>query len=241
MAIRGWSSPVRLPWLAKSGGRLPEPFIRLIQESLPGATLLNPDLDKDLGTFSAADPRDLVLRLIAEVDGDYDPEKHHRIVIVAFSAGTLLARSLFSVAWGAQDDGSFDPQRARPWAHRVTRLVMLAGVTRGWSISTATPDNIRFLAPALLWVVNTASQLTACRGSLISRLKRGAPFVVESRLKFLQVERFLRGHPQWTLPHTVLLVGSRDEFVSPADAMDLGLRGRLHLHRGACQQSPSGP
>jgi len=38
----------------------------------------------------------------------------------------------------------------------------------------------------------------------------------------LQVELASRkaGGPE--LPHTVLLLGSKDEFVSPADAMDLG-------------------
>jgi len=108
-------------------------------------------------------------------------------------------------------------------------MVLLAGVTRGWSISSATPAHLRFLAPVALTLLNAFSRLRHGAPSFIEQIKRGAPFVVESRLKLLQVERQAAadGGEGGRLPHTVLLLGSQDEFVSPADAMDLGHRADL--------------
>lgn len=213
VVVRGWSDPVETFLWKRGGGRLPSHFIQHIQQSLPGANVLVPELD--MGTLSVADPRDLVKQMVAVIDARFERDPFQELIIVAFSAGTLLARSLYGVAHGA----------GKAWASRVTRIVMVAGITRGWSISSATPANLRFAAPVLLSLVELWSRLVHNRQAFVLHLKRGAPFVIESRLKLLQMETDRRrqsaGMP---LPHTVLLVGSKDEFVSPADAIDLGPR-----------------
>jgi hypothetical protein len=180
----------------------------------------------ELGLFSTAQPDDLVARLLKAVDRHYQSTGFDELIIVAFSAGTVLARSLLAAAYGAvcEPDGELPQRPAHAWAPCVTRMVLLAGVTRGWELSSATPARIRFPARPLLWLLNLGARLLHPnrKGLFIQQIKRGAPFVIESRLKLLQVELASRKRGGLTLPRTVLLLGSKDEFVSPADAMDLG-------------------
>lgn len=224
LVIRGWFNPVRRCCLRIPGGTIPDSFLELLRETLPGADLMYPSLP--LGAFSVARPDDLVNDLLATVDRRFAERPFDRLIIVAFSAGTLLARNLLATARGAsgEPDGELDPARARVWADRVGRMVLVAGITRGWSISSATPAKVRFLAPAILSLLSVGSWLLHRRRPFISQVKYGAPFVVESRLKLLQVERHASTPGAAPLPHTVLLLGSKDEYVSPADATDLGPR-----------------
>jgi len=230
LVIRGWGDAV--PLLSMPGGAVPAAFLELLRSTYPGAKVLYPALD--MGARSKAKPQDLVEQLSAQVDRCWEQDTFDELVIVAFSAGTLLARNLYSKACGARmpDPALGTPELplslsrnlAKPWADRVKRMVFLAGVTRGWSISTATPAALRFFAPILLTVLNASARLRGQGESFIQQIKRGAPFVIESRLLYLQVEQYCaRADAKFKLPHTVLLLGSRDEFVSPADALDLGL------------------
>jgi hypothetical protein len=240
LVIRGWGDAV--PLLSIPGGAVPSAFLDLLRATFPGARLRCPELD--MGARSKAKPQALVEQLLTEVDRCWEQKPFDELVIVAFSAGTLLARNLYSKACGAwmpdperADQGApgsgsgvvtlplrLSKDRARPWAPRVTRMVFLAGVTRGWCISSATPAALRFFAPILLTVLNASARLRGKGESFIQQIKRGAPFVIESRLLYQQVEQYCaEPDASFTLPHTVLLLGSRDEYVSPADALDLGL------------------
>lgn len=235
LILRGWSDPVHRWGLNIPGGAISDSFRDLVREVFPqeeAGELLVPDLD--LGTFSTADPNDLVAGLLRVVDARWNSQPFERLIIIGFSAGTLLARNLYATACGAraEPDGTVDASAARPWASRVERLVLVAGITRGWSISSATPALVRFVAPLALFFLNQWARWFCGRSPvlkrgpppLIQQFKRGAPFVIESRLKLLQVERHVRQSAAGQLPHTVLLLGSKDEYVSPADAVDLGPR-----------------
>jgi pimeloyl-ACP methyl ester carboxylesterase len=238
LVVRGWGSPVDLPFWKVSGGAVPESFRDLIRNTLRGARLEVPELP--MGTRSKADPIRIVDQLLELVDERFREEPFDKLVLVAFSAGTVLARNFFSRAHGAQVPASrtasvetdeaawtglprLDPSLAKPWADKIERIIYLAGVTRGWSLSSATPATLRFLAPMLLFLLNNSARLQGKAWSFIESFKRGAPFVVESRLLFLQVERHFREIGR-QMPHTVLLLGSKDEYISPADALDLGIR-----------------
>jgi hypothetical protein len=219
--IRGLSEPRDQANGTKPVQGFPGPFVDLVLQTLPGAAIIDPQLE--IGMFSIAHPDTLVKTLLDAVDEQYKAAPFDELIIIAFSAGTVLARSLYASACGAvrEPDGRLDPSASRDWAPLVSRLVLLAGVTRGWELSTATPAWMRFLARPLLWLSSLAIKLRHPDGYFIQQIKRGSPFVVESRLKLLQVELAQTpGDPG--LPHTVLLLGSKDEFVSPADAMDLG-------------------
>jgi pimeloyl-ACP methyl ester carboxylesterase len=238
LVVRGWGDAINLPLRKISGGELPEDFLRLIRETLPGADVQAPALD--MGTRSKADPAQLVDQLLDLVDERFRVRPFDKLLLVAFSAGTVLARNFFSRAQGAQRPADrpanvttvappwsglprLDPTKAKPWAEKIERIVYLAGVTRGWSLSSATPAMLRFLAPILLFFLNSSARLQGKDRAFIESFKRGAPFVVESRLLYLQVERHFADSVR-NMPQKVLLLGSKDEYVSPADALDLGIR-----------------
>ncbi len=215
LMVRGWTQRAQVSDGLKS----------LVRECFPDADEpMVPALD--LGIFSTADPSELVQRIIQVVDERWATRPFERLIIIGVSAGTLLARNLYATACGAvaEPDRELDEGAAKPWAPRVARILLVAGVTRGWSVSSATPPLLRFLAPWFLAIVTRWARLARRRELFIKQLQRGAPFVIESRLKLFQVERHDRAAGTGHLPHTLLLLGSQDEYVSPADAIDLGPR-----------------
>jgi pimeloyl-ACP methyl ester carboxylesterase len=163
-----------------------------------------------------------------------------RVVLLGYSSGSLLARRVFCMAHGADPTGRI----TRPavwWARRVDRLVVLAGITRGWAFSTASPDHVRFLSPVLLSIARivgwwkSLSPASKPKLPFIWQLKRGSPFVVSTRIQYVNVMASMRReqlHSQsgkaqsplraGGLPSTVFLLGSRDEYISPADCTELG-------------------
>ena len=224
--VRGWAEPRSKSGETRWINGFPQSFVELVCHTLEvePSDIVDVTPPLELGVLSTARPDELVARLLNAVDRHFERTGFTELIIVAFSAGTILARSLYAKAQGAvsEPDGELAPSPSRKWAPHVTKMVLLAGVTRGWELSTATPAWQRFIARPALWVLNVGVQAVHPKGFFIQQIKRGAPFVVESRLKLLQVELASRkaGGPE--LPHTVLLLGSKDEFVSPADAMDLG-------------------
>ncbi len=224
--VRGWSEPKSKVRETRWVNGFPQPFIELVCKTLglQRSDIVDVDPPLELGVLSRARPDELVARLRNAVDRHFENREFEELIIIAFSAGTILARSLYATAYGAvsEPDGKLPPSPPSKWAPRMTKLILLAGVTRGWELSTATPAWLRFIARPAMWLLTLGVKVVHPAGFFIQQIKRGAPFVVESRLKLLQVELASRKADGPRLPHTVLLLGSKDEFVSPADAMDLG-------------------
>ena len=164
------------------------------------------------------------------------------IILLGYSAGTLLARRIFSMAHGAGPSGKIECS-AVPWAHKIQRLVMLAGITRGWVFSTASPDHVRFLSPLLfgftrfIGLIKGLGESADRKYPFIWRLQRGSPFVVSTRIQYVHVIASLRnsvkgcagnsGLTALGVPATVFLLGARDEYISPADCTELGPRSEF--------------
>lgn len=145
--------------------------------------------------FSNEDPENLATRLIAEIDrigGNSAPE----IVLLGHSLGGLITRRAYLDAAVA----------AKPWAARVSRIVLLAAPNRG---STATTRS------RLLWLGDAFARSVGL-GRLIESVYRGAPFVVNLRIEWIR---------RWpTLPHpprVTQLIGGKDTEVAEADSSDI--------------------
>jgi triacylglycerol esterase/lipase EstA (alpha/beta hydrolase family) len=101
--------------------------------------------------FSLHDPTDVAEALVecisrAVRQQELSGKAYRRIVLVGHSSGTLLLRKAFSYACGHYEDGPRRPQ-LRPresWVDRVERIVLLAGMNRGWSLSPR-PQNMLWL------------------------------------------------------------------------------------------------
>jgi alpha-beta hydrolase superfamily lysophospholipase len=208
---------------------------RLVLEHWPKAAVFRPDYPAS--TFSMADPNAIVRDLLDAVDARVAAAEQagaplHRIVLAGHSLGALLARKLYVVACGETDDAPFeavlrgttaDDARIAPraWAGMVDRIVLLAGMNRGWRLS----HHISLkLAP--MWAVGSLIaefiHIVSGRWPLICTIRRGAEFITQLRIQWLAMRRrALRDGATAGRALTVQLLGSRDDMVAPEDNVDL--------------------
>jgi hypothetical protein len=179
-----------------------------------------------LGLLSTAKPEAVVERLVAVVDERWnrivhDDQAEPDVILVGHSFGAVLARQLYCRAWGAGPDATIDPSRARPWAGRIRRIILLAGMNRGWTTTSAVGPIQRLLMRLGAAVGHTLALFG--REPIAFAVRRGAPFLTTMRLQWLELAQdFPHGAK---LPLTVQLLGTRDDLVSPADNVDLATGG----------------
>ncbi len=197
------------------------------QDSYLDADIYVPNLNA--GLLSTEDPAEIVLRLAKEVDEYWDKRKspggvdsYGRIVLVGHSLGALLARKLYVFACGENPDVPFEPPlkgaQPREWAKVIQRVILLAGMNRGWQIS-----HHLSLVNSIIWTAGVlVGNVIALfwRPLLISHIRRGAPFLTQLRLQWLSMRKHASEKGAGDAL-TVQLLGSIDDMVSPEDNIDL--------------------
>lgn len=154
------------------------------------------------------------------------PGRYAEIVLVGYSIGSLLTRKLYVYAMGEQPGSPFEdelwdgvpyrwPVRSQVWAAKVARIVLLAGVNKGWQVGHHMSLWQSLWRVPLVWLAAVLAWLGAVATML--RLRRGSPFVSQLRLNWLA----LVANPAVRTPLTVQLLGSVDDEVDPDDAIDL--------------------
>ena len=163
----------------------------------------------------------LAVSLLGALDALVDarrarPDQGHyeAIYLVGHSLGAALARSVWALAHGARPDATVDPAACKTWAHNIRRLVLLAGVNRGWDPDSPVNAWIRLQ----MWFADPVENLTDARFLMLD-IRRGAPFLTTMRLQILELHRLLRktGKP----PISVNILGTYDNVVPPTDNFDL--------------------
>ncbi|QOJ09411.1 alpha/beta hydrolase [Nitrosomonas sp. H1_AOB3] len=193
----------------------------IVRTTLPDADIFTPHLPAS--TFSLANPVAVVCDLMDKIDAYWDKQKYENIIIVGHSLGALLGRKLYIYACGETPEAPFEVgvhnRIKRDWAEKVDRIILLAGMNRGWSIShhMSIPKAITFTLGAALGEVITWIKK---RRPLILSIRRGAPFLTNLRIQWLAMRRATlssrAGHAI-----TIQLLGSIDDCVGPEDNIDL--------------------
>ncbi|WP_332848000.1 hypothetical protein [Massilia sp. S19_KUP03_FR1] len=151
------------------------------------------------------------------------------ITLVGHSVGAVFARKMAIVAYGEQIDANgavpapFEApltrfRQARAWARRIRRVVLLAGMNRGWSTESGrnTLTSFRF------GLGQFVGELLGGNFTIFS-IRRGAPFLVQTRLQWLALMNTdYGGRPAITI---VQLLGTVDEAVAPNDSIDFAIDG----------------
>jgi pimeloyl-ACP methyl ester carboxylesterase len=164
-----------------------------------------------------------------------------RVIIVGYSLGAIIARRLFLTAAGEPSDFQCEPPlrcddaRRRPWAQLVERFVMLSGFNRGWQVSGRTS-----------WYYSIILNLIGLIGHLAPGswrptafdVRLGAPFTVQTRLHWLAYRRWHQAIRVDSIdtgsspeshrskdPMVVQLIGTKDDFASPLDQVDIAVDG----------------
>jgi hypothetical protein len=195
-----------------------------VAESKPDADILIPDLP--LGLFSFVDCSEVVADLLRRIDRCWEENgPYESLALVGHSMGALLARKLYVCACGENPKAPFDERlhsdslEPRPWASSVQRLILLAGMNRGWAI-----NHHLSLLNAVFWTLGvlTGRLLSLFRPGkpVILSIQRGAIFITELRLQWLLMRR--RANEKGAGGAlTIQLLGSIDDMVSPGDNIDL--------------------
>lgn len=185
---------------------------RLIQQHMPAADIYMPDTP--LRRWNATDPaEEIVAELVRRIDQRVNDRRYESIVLLGHSSGGVLARKIFLAAWGAAED--VDPsRRCYDWAPKIERIVFIAAVNRGWTVTSATS-----YINSVLWQAGIViGRLFYGGRPTILQTRRGSRFLVNTRLQWLALMNDA-SKPAGSVV-VIQLLGTVDDLISPADAID---------------------
>ena len=200
------------------------PVIEAVRKAHPDADVLffsfSGHVFSNASTFGIAAQMDDRLNQLAG-DGQYD-----RIHLVGYSSGALLLRKAYVYGRGHLEDHplSTDAHEAKRqpqgWVRHVDRIVLLAGMNRGW-----TQDDPTITAPLWKKALNAFGVFIgkiSGSGKFILSLRRGEPFVANLRLQWLDTfNRSGDAVPDIPQPTVIQLLGKNDDVVSQDDNRDV--------------------
>lgn len=186
-----------------------------VKDELPDADLLVPRFPS--GILSNTDLNDVCRKLAEAIDLAVEDRKreggdYEEIILIGFSLGSLIVRMTYLIGCGdMMAPFSSGVVRIYPWHKKVSRIILLAGNNRGWSMDPK-PEK-------LLWrfylMFKCFSPLKAIGlGKLIHSYKRGQPFVENLRIQWLRREQ------ESPIPPTIQLYGEEEDLVSREDMLD---------------------
>ena len=144
-------------------------------------------------------------------------EGYEDIVVIGHSMGGLLARFLLIHCWNCDQAAKLEdmPSPRHAWASSIGRLVLLAGLNRGWTIETPIDavDRLRFKFSLFLGTITPFGRPTGFD------VRRGCRFLTQLRLNWLELKNRLAAPHKF--PVVVQLLGTNDDVVNPTDDIDL--------------------
>lgn len=199
--------------------------IRLIQDAQPTAQVMALQFPVSwLSNSKASDLAEGMQQLIGQHFNTCratSGQAYARVVLVGYSAGAVLLRQAFLSGLGEQSTGMVvgATRRPQPWAEKVDRIVLLAGMNRGWSLDTPPNRQLTDLSPiervtgqALLKIANWAGV-----SGFLFDVERGSPFIANLRLNWVRASIKYRGR----FPLVVQILGTQDELVTREDETDI--------------------
>jgi len=201
---------------------------QVVEQEFPDADLYIPTLPAS--GSSIARPTDIINRLLDDIDNIVNnrqqasqPMAYEKILLIGHSLGALLARKLYICACGetptAPIEEEISAHTPRLWAEQVERIILLAGMNRGWRIS-----HHLSVINAILWTIGTLwgniLWLFCGRPPLIFTIRKGAAFITQLRIHWIHMRNSAKERNRGSAL-TIQLLGSIDDMVSPQDNIDL--------------------
>jgi pimeloyl-ACP methyl ester carboxylesterase len=153
---------------------------------------------------------------------EHDKKQYTRIWLVGYSIGALLLRKAYVYGYGHIEDISpeaelpSESRRSMDWVQKVDRIVLLAGMNRGWTAGEK-PRAMRWNR-AMYYRIGTFIGKLSGTARLIRQCERGEPFVANLRSQWLDIMHSL---PSENQPVVIQLLGSIDDIVSDEDNRDV--------------------
>ena len=168
-------------------GRL-ERLITAIREDMPNADVLAPELET-ARLFSMTPAAKIAGDVVDKIERRWrDHGGYDEVILVGHSTGGALARKVMLGAWGAasripfEATGGFN-RFTQPfaWAEKITRLVLIAGISSGWKTSGREAWK-EWLALNLFGLLG---HLLPVAKPTVFDFRRGAPFIANTRLQMV--------------------------------------------------------
>ena len=201
-----------------------------------------------LGMLSCWQPSTGVACLVKMIDDKWKEKKdsgkpYERIILIGHSTGSILARKLYVIAEGEKtfDEGDVrapfgdglhgelskitfrDAKKAREWATAVDRIILLAGLNRGWSVSRNMSIRTQLRLNVGL-AMNAVLTAFSSQRYFIMETRRGAPFITQLRLEWLAMRQWQKKHhdpgKERYGAKVFQLLGTIDDLVPPSDNID---------------------
>ncbi|VTR66251.1 conserved membrane hypothetical protein [Desulfosarcina cetonica] len=161
--------------------------------------------------FSNAEPLTIARRISDEIEKKVKEGNYQSVTLIGQSMGALLAKRAFLDAEDCNKN----------WSSKVSRIVLVAGMNRGWDISGQKPSDMRFSRWFTFWMGTWFGRVAGV-GKLILSMETGAPFVANLRIDW--IERMI--NPERRGVEVVQLLGDIDDIVSAEDNKDLRTIGK---------------
>src|SRR6218665_2498669 len=145
------SAPKRLIVLLHAYRGRPQSMQQLAKEvrtAYPDGDILIPQLPFSL--FSLARPNAVAKQIVSQIDS-LDHDRYKEIILVGHSMGAIIARAVWVNAYGVSDQAEVPQRPTHQWAPRISRIVLMAALNRGWMLSSALSPLNR-----LLWSIGLA-------------------------------------------------------------------------------------
>lgn len=116
---------------------------KVLLKNYPDSTILIPYLG--MNKLSLQEPDNIVLEILSVLDEAWknvpdDAKPSTKITIIGHSTGSILARKTYIIACGENSDAPFEScyseKAQRAWAPHIEKLILLAGINRGWSLTS---------------------------------------------------------------------------------------------------------
>jgi predicted esterase len=205
----------------------PELYTGLLDEvhaREPNADIFMPTYRK--GIFHNEDPFEVASRMETQISEAYEAsaglgKPYERIILIGYSMGALIIRKAYVYGRGSEEDRAVpNNTSANEWTKHVERILLLAGVNRGWSLDNR-PKNMSFVRFVTWRYIYTPIGRLLPNLKMLKEIERGAPFVINLRIQWL---RLIQREAEQIAP-VVQLLGTIDNIVSAADDRD------LYVHR----------
>jgi hypothetical protein len=145
---------------------------------------------------------------IQAVTKKHDPEK---LILVAHSAGTAILRHAIATIARLNIDNE-DQKMEKRWTSLLDRIIHIGGMTTGWEFNSEIPKLYLWLGPIIR---------PLCSDWFPWQIYKGSKFITETRISLnRQYDSTRKMMP--IQPQEDFLLGTKDEYVTPADAIETG-------------------
>ncbi len=211
----------------------------LDREEFRNASIIIPDLPFQFLSRSSPEiiARDIVWIIDDFVRDNWDNklEKKKKIYLVGHSLGALIARKAYLYAYGevknengivmapfesiiVEDTPKFDLKQRKQWVKNIDRIILLAGLNRGWSNNPASKWAI-ILGSDLAIFIDTFLYIIT-QQFLIFQMRRNTKFITNLRIQWVVLSNSLLNREEEEEVLTIQLLGTEDGQVSPEDNID---------------------